>query len=271
MCTDRSRLRIISGIASRLTADVLFRIAQASVAAGVSWELARLIPGHTRPFFAPIAAMIALGADPGRRARQAVEILIGVVLGIVLGAGLVAVLGIGGWQLVVGVAVALLLTAALGAKPLVRNQAAVSVVLVVALHQPGTNIAAQRLVDSLVGGGIAIVIALLLFPTDPVALVERAESDLRARLGEAIVDVADALERDDAVALEHALVQLDAVDIRPLQDAVTTARRIVGIAPRRRRARGAVETLAASAEGLFELRAKTHSLAAAGLRELLRA
>lgn len=267
-CTDRCRLRIISAIASRLSPEVLFRIAQAAIAAGVSWELARLIPGHTRPFFAPIAAVIALGADPGRRARQATELLLGVVLGILLGAGLVAVIGIGGWQLVVGVAVALVLATALGAKPMIRNQAAVSVVLVVALHQPGTNIAVQRLVDSLVGGGVAIVMARFLFPTDPVALVEPALTDLRTQLAAAITDVADALESRDPERVEQALVRIDEVDVKPLQNALALARQVVRRAPRRRRQSGEVEALAASAQALVELRAETHAMAAAARNAL---
>src|SRR5438132_10763427 len=46
-------------------------IAQAAVAAAAAWVLARLLPGHSTPFFAPIAAIITLTATRGRRVRHA--------------------------------------------------------------------------------------------------------------------------------------------------------------------------------------------------------
>ncbi len=53
----------------------LWRITQAAVAAALAWRLARLIPHHLRPFFAPVAAVIAMGAVPGMRGRQALELI----------------------------------------------------------------------------------------------------------------------------------------------------------------------------------------------------
>ncbi len=83
------------------------RIVEAAIAAGIAWELARQIPGHTQPFFAPIAALIALGAEPGRRGRQALRVLAGVTLGIVAGAIVVELVGRGPLQIVVAAGVSL--------------------------------------------------------------------------------------------------------------------------------------------------------------------
>jgi uncharacterized membrane protein YgaE (UPF0421/DUF939 family) len=95
----------------------------------------------------------------------------GVALGILLGAAIVAVAGVGAWQIVVATAAALLVTTGAGASPVIRIQAAASAILVVALHRPGSDLAVQRLVDALIGGGIAIVLARFLFPVDPLELV----------------------------------------------------------------------------------------------------
>src|SRR4051794_11891043 len=97
----------IRAVRRRLDRATLIRMGQAAFAAGAAWELAHLIPRHGQPFFAPIAAVIALGAEPGTRGRQALEMIVGVTLGIVFGALLVGAAGAGGWQLVVGVLVAL--------------------------------------------------------------------------------------------------------------------------------------------------------------------
>src|SRR3954452_19180147 len=104
----------------RLDPETLWRIAQSVVAAGLAWELALQIPGHGQPFFAPIAAVIGLQAERGRRGRQALQVIVGVALGILLGAAVVAGAGVGAWQLVIGTALALVVATAAGAPPIVR-------------------------------------------------------------------------------------------------------------------------------------------------------
>src|SRR5581483_7062487 len=130
---------------------------------------------------APIAAVIALGAERGRRGRQAIEMMVGVAAGILIGAALVATVGVGAWQLVLATTITFVVATATGASQLVRNQAAASAILVVALHVAGQNLALQRLVDALIGGGLAILLARFLFPVDPLELVRDEARDLRRR------------------------------------------------------------------------------------------
>jgi len=220
---------------SRLNLPVVGRIAQSALAAGAAWEIALQIPGHGKPFFAPIAAVIALGAERGRRGRQAIEVMVGVTIGILLGAAIVAVAGVGAWQLVLATA-----------PPVVRTQAAASAILVVALHQPGTNLALQRLIDALIGGGIAIVLARLLFPVDPLDLVRDEARQLRARVADALEEVAAALTTGDRGRARSALQRLNALDERRLDDALALARDVARRAPRRRPLRKRLEALGES-------------------------
>jgi uncharacterized membrane protein YgaE (UPF0421/DUF939 family) len=266
MCTAHCRQRIISVIADRFTPDVLFRIAQSAVAAGLAWELALQIPNHGQPFFAPIAAVIALAADRGRRGRQALDMMVGVALGIVIGAGLVAVAGAGGWQIAVGTAIALVVATAVDASPLIRTQAAASTILVVALHVPGTNLAWQRLIDALIGGGIAIVMARFLFPVDPLDLVRTEAVALRAQLADRLDAVANALEAHDPGAAERARAAVDALDDRRLVDALATARTVVRAAPRRRPLRRRLDALGRAWNELQRSVDDSHAIAAGALR-----
>ena len=231
---------------SRLDLPVVGRIAQSALAAGAAWEIALQIPGHGKPFFAPIAAVIALGADRGRRGRQAIEVMVGVAIGILLGAAIVAVAGVGAWQLVLATAVALVAATAAAAPPVVRTQAAASAILVVALHQPGTNLALQRLVDASIGGGIAIVLARLLFPVDPLDLVRDEARQLRARVADALEEVAAALATGDRGRARSALQRLNALDERRLEEALALARDVARRAPRRRPLRRRLEALGES-------------------------
>jgi uncharacterized membrane protein YccC len=231
---------------SRLDLPVVGRIAQSALAAGAAWEIALQIPGHGTPFFAPIAAVIALGAERGRRGRQAIEVMIGVTVGILLGAAIVVVAGVGAWQLVLATAVALLVATAAAAPPVVRTQAAASAILVVALHQPGTNLAFQRLIDALIGGGIAIVLARLLFPVDPLKLVRDEARQLRVRLADALQEIAAALATGDRGQARSALHGLNDLDERRLEDALALARDVARRAPRRRPLRRRLEALGES-------------------------
>ncbi|MDX6467768.1 MAG: hypothetical protein QOI27_2808, partial [Gaiellaceae bacterium] len=104
-------------IRRRFDRAVAGRTVQTALAAGAAWELARQIPGHTQPFFAPIAAVIGLTAEPGLRGRHAVRLIAGVAVGISIGAGIVSIAGRGALQVVAAVAVSLVVTTAAGSPP----------------------------------------------------------------------------------------------------------------------------------------------------------
>ena len=255
-------------VRSRFDLPVLWRIAQSALAAGAAWEIALQIPGHGQPFFAPIAAVIALGAERGRRGRQAILMMVGVGLGILIGAGLVTLVGAGAWQIVIATAVALTIATAAGAPPIIRIQAAASAILVVALHRPGSNLAVQRLVDALIGGGIAIVLARLLFPIEPLGLVREEARTVRAKLAAALDEIARAIENGERDRVDAALRQLNAIDDGRLENALAIAREVSRAAPRRRPLRRRVEALGAVYHELEASVSDARAIATGALRLL---
>src|ERR1700712_3891065 len=70
-----------------------FQILQCAGAAGVAWLIAADLLGHTRPFFAPVAAVVSLGTSYGQRLRRVVEVTIGVAIGVFGADALVHVVG----------------------------------------------------------------------------------------------------------------------------------------------------------------------------------
>ncbi|HKC77567.1 MAG TPA: FUSC family protein, partial [Gaiellaceae bacterium] len=230
-------------VRTNLGLSTLGRLAQAAAAAGISWELALQLPNHGQPFFAPIAAAIALGAERGTRGRQAIQMMTGVSLGILIGAAVLAVAGAGAWQIVVGTAAALVLTTGAGASRMVRNQAAASTILIVALHRPGSNLAVQRLEDALIGGAVAILIARFLLPVDPIPLVRDEARILRDQLAAALDDVAKAVADHDREGAETAVERIWRIDDHSLAETLMTAREVTRAAPRRRPLRRRVEKL----------------------------
>lgn len=230
-------------IRNRLGHRALGQIAQAAVAAAIAWELALRLPNHGTPFFAPMAAAISLNAELGRRGRQAIEMMTGVAVGIVVGAALVAAAGSGWWQILVVTLVVLTVTTGAGAPRMVRGQAASSGILVVALYGPTSNLTFERLEDAAVGGAVAIVIARFLLPIDPIPLIREEARRLRGRLAAALDEVAAALAAGDHARAETALERIWAIDDHALAQALLTAREVVRAAPRRRRLRRRVDKL----------------------------
>ncbi|CRH11611.1 FOG: WD40-like repeat protein [Mycobacterium tuberculosis] len=81
-------------VAQRLR-TVLWPITQTSVVAGLAWYLTHDVFNHPQAFFAPISAVVCMSATNVLRARRAQQMIVGVALGIVLGAGVHALLGSG--------------------------------------------------------------------------------------------------------------------------------------------------------------------------------
>ena len=121
--TLRTRVRRL-----RLTA---FPILQCAVGAGLAWAVATSpVFGHDQPFFAPLAAIIALGVSLGQRLRRVVELVVGVVVGVLVGDLLIGVIGTGVPQIVLVVALAMGGAVFLGGGAVIVSQAGSSAVLV---------------------------------------------------------------------------------------------------------------------------------------------
>ena len=221
-----------------------------SVAAGLAWFITHDLLGHPQPFFAPIAAAVCLSASNVLRSQRAVQMIFGVSLGIGVGVGVQALLGTGVLALGVAVLVALCLAVIVAQGFIAQglmffNQTAASAILVIALPHGGTG--AERLFDALVGGGIALVISVLLFPADPVALLRAAIDSALSALSGTLTRLERIIDRDGRESPppgwtlaegEHLNEQLAGV-----AQARSTARRVVQVAPRRRAARPIVAAL----------------------------
>jgi uncharacterized membrane protein YgaE (UPF0421/DUF939 family) len=225
-------------------------VAQTAVGAGLAWAIARYGLGHKQPFFAPIAATVSLGASVGRRGRQAVQLMFGVTLGILVADLVVSVIGTGGIQITVVVGLAMLAALVFSHSPLLVNQAGVSAILIVALHQPHAG--ANRLLDALAGGGVAILFGAVLFPADPWRIVEGAARDVLSALAGGLDRVHEALAHPDRVRPAWSLEIARDVhgSLAALARAQETAASVVKLAPARRRRRGPVERFSAQAKQL---------------------
>ncbi|AHY47572.1 Fusaric acid resistance protein-like [Rubrobacter radiotolerans] len=186
--------------------EAAWPVLQAAVAAGVAWALALVFLDNPQPVFAPTAAVVALAARVGGRGTQAAEMLVGVAVGVGVGALLVLVLETGTVQIALAAAVAMLVVAAISNGPLPLIQAGGTAVLVIALQTPGTG--SSRVLEALVGGGVALVVSQVLLSPNPVSLLASSERRVLAMLEGSLNRTADALASCDAAAAEATLKRL---------------------------------------------------------------
>jgi hypothetical protein len=179
---------------------------QATAAATAAWAIASRFAGHPDPFFAPVAAVVALNAPRGERGLQAVRLLLGVVLGILVGELTVALVGGGAGWLAPASFVAMAAAHAAGGARIVVIQAGVGAILTVLAA--GGQAGVHRLIDALIGGSVALLFSQVLFSPEPVSLLRRAEADALAGIAHGLDLTADALESDDVAVADQALATL---------------------------------------------------------------
>ena len=151
-----------------------------------------------RPSFASIAAVICLGASHGQRGSKALQLV-------------AASCSASAWRRCwcadrrraaadrpdgrAGDGAAVLL----GGGELLTAEAAVSAILIVSLD-PGASDAftVNRILEGVIGGGVALAVSSLLFPADPALPVARAAQAVFAGLGRALERLAGGRRRGDA-------------------------------------------------------------------------
>jgi uncharacterized membrane protein YgaE (UPF0421/DUF939 family) len=226
----------VISLARRRIHGHLWPILQTGVAAVGAWYTAVLLGVEHRPAFASIAAVISLGAAFGERRQRAVQLIAGVMLGIVLADLLVRAIGTGLPQIGLLVVLAMLAAVVLGGGELLVTEAAVSAILVSTLSSTPD----VRLLDVLIGGGVALTVHTLVFPPEPVFGVARATNTVFSELGAILRDAAAALAAGDARPAEAAAQAAESVEtqLTELTHAVLVASDTVRWAPLRRGSRG---------------------------------
>lgn len=225
---------------------MLWAIAEASVAAGLPWYIAHDVLGHPDPFFAPVAAAVCVSASNVFQGQRAVQNIVGVALGICLGATVQQLFGTESIAMAATVFAALCVAVLFGQGILARdltfaNQTAGSAVLVMALSV-GTDSVFQRLQEALIGGGVALVLSILVFPPNPHTALRDARIAVFAALHDLLVETAERVAGTAPIASAWQYASVDRLRDRLeiLSKARTHARHLALIAPRRWAERDAV-------------------------------
>lgn len=227
-------LRRAAGDSVARVRDGAWAAGQCGLAASLGWAFSSMVLGHSRPFFASVAAVVALGLTGGGRLSRTAELAGGVAVGVAVGDLWVVLFGQGVWQIGVVVFLALLVAVAINGGGLAVSQAAVQAVFVVAF--PRTPLGGlHRWQDAVVGGVAALLVAALL-PADPWKRAGRLRRRYLVELVEVLRDGASAVRSGSSTRCAEALGRARMLEpvLTRWEAALAVGRETVRLSPLRR-------------------------------------
>ncbi|WP_448811291.1 FUSC family protein [Agromyces bauzanensis] len=200
----------------------LLQVLKSAVATIAAWLIAGWVVQGQLPVFAAIAALLVVQPSVNQSLGKAVERSIGVILGVLVASGLSLLLGQSTWVILVAIVVAMLVAWGLKMTPVTSNQVAISAMLVLALGASSPEYALDRVLETLIGAAIGIVVNALIVPPVAVAPAREQLSRLGGELAASVDRLADALAQRRSRADLEALM-IEARLLRPMRDAADAA------------------------------------------------
>jgi hypothetical protein len=211
------------------------RTAKTTLAAVLSWELALRLPGTAPPVLAPLTALLVTQITLVKTITGSLQRVGSVVAGVLLALAVAALLGLHWWSIGLVIFASLAVGQVLRLGPH-RIEVPISALLVLTLGgTPG--VARTRLLETLIGAGVGVLVNLVLVPPVYVrpageAIYELAEDMARVLEG-AAADLAEGWSGEDAYERLQEARELDepAGEVR---EAVSRAEDSLRLNPRRR-------------------------------------
>lgn len=201
----------------------VLQMVKTALATMLAWGVSDLlIPEGPPPVFAAIAAMLVVQPSLNQSLTKGVERSAGVIAGVVLATGLGLAFGDASWVVLVAVSAALALSWALRLTPGSANQIAISALLVLAIGAATADYAYVRVIETILGAAIGIVIHLALVPPVTLAPARTALDELGEETARSLERLADALV-SDKTRPGRLLLLVDARQLHPLRDAAVEA------------------------------------------------
>lgn len=198
------------------------QVAKTAVAMIAAWIAAGLLVPGPPPIFAAIAAVLVVQPSINQSFTRAVERSVGVIVGVVIASALGILLGSPTWVILLAGGVSLLVAWSLRMSPGATNQVAISAVLVLALGTATPNYAVDRVLETVIGAIIGIVVNTVLVPPVLVSPAREKLDVLGRELAAALERLADALETPQTRESLEGLL-LEARLLRPVRDAAADA------------------------------------------------
>lgn len=196
----------------------LLQVLKTSLASVGAWVLCVVLLNQPLPIFAAIAALLVVQPSVNLSLAKGIERSLGVVIGVVLASGATLLFGHSMWVVLSIIVVSLLLAWALQLTPGSTVQIPISAMLVVAMGAQTPGYAASRVLETVIGAVIGLIVNVVVVP--PVLLAPAHESVTRLADGIAatLESLADGLHSHRRLEVFEKIL-VDARDLRRLRDA----------------------------------------------------
>lgn len=158
-------------------------------AALAAWYLTILVVPSEKPIFAVMAAIIVVQPSVNASLGRALERSIGTILGVVVALGASMAFGAPAWLVLLAISLAVVIGWLFKFTPATSNQIAISAMLVIAIGAATPEYALHRIIETLIGVVVGLVINAIIVP--PVAL--KPAIDATANLTDNIASVLEDL------------------------------------------------------------------------------
>lgn len=254
-------MRVSIPVSVRAPARVpLLQVSKSAIAMVAAWLLALAVLPSEIPIFAAISALLVVQPSVNQSVGRGIERSLGVVVGVVVAYGIGLVFGRSSWIVLLAVVVAIFLAWALKLTPSTASQVPITAMLVLSIGAQTPGYAFARVIETILGAVIGIIVNLLVVPPVLVAPAHARLKLLTDELADTLDRLADALTRPQTPAeLEGLLIA--ARLLRPMQEktdaALSQGRESLTLNPRRSGNRTTLERDSALCERLAPIVTQT--------------
>jgi uncharacterized membrane protein YgaE (UPF0421/DUF939 family) len=246
----------------------LLQAVKTSVATILAWLIAQTLLPTELPIFAAIAALLVVQPSINQTVGKAVERSLGVIGGVLVALGVGLLFGQSSWIVLLTIVLCILLAWALRLAPGSSNQIPISAMLVLSIGGTTPNYAVDRIIETIIGAVIALIINLVIVPPVLLGPAHEAVTLLAREVADTLERVANGLRTPQSTAqLEEMMIKVRL--LRPMLDAadkaITQADESLTFNPRQARLRRSLDV-----DKALQTRLRTLVTRAIGMTRALR-
>ena len=214
----------------------LLQVVKTAVAASLAWLLCVLVFPEQLPIFGTIAAILVVQPSINQSFSRALERTVGVVAGVVLAALVGPLLGVSTPVILGTVVVALLIGWVFRLSQSTTAQIPISALLVLALGAQTPGYALERVIETILGAAIAVLVNVILVPPVRLQPAREAIALLGVEVANSLDELAQLIDAPSTSG-DRASALVSARLLRPMQQkaqaALTSAEESLRFNPRR--------------------------------------
>jgi uncharacterized membrane protein YgaE (UPF0421/DUF939 family) len=213
---------LVSNVRGKKRLPILQMLKTIAAAVGAWYAALLIVPGE-KPIFAVMAAIIVVQPSVNQSIARALERSIGTILGVVVALAASMAFGAPAWLVILAISVAIVLGWAFKFTPATSNQIAISAMLVIVIGAATPEYALHRIIETLVGVIVGLIINAAIVPPVALAPALNATATLTDHIASVLEDMGAVLTRKTS----DAVIENIYLRARGLRDELNTARATV--------------------------------------------